>query len=139
MTDEQIEELMLEIEHEYDCGQAKAMRAVYDREFCVKSRGFQIVGYDDKGGRIESLLDWPEGNDPYELKASDIRRAIEDAQKAGAAGTCIQGGFDIIPDCDDEDEAQELFKAMAYEPFEVSFFEVTLWERNPKPTKFPIS
>lgn len=138
MTDEQIEALLEEIEHEFDCGYAIAMRSVYDREFCVRFRGFQTIGYTNKDGRIEELVGYPSADTPEELTVAVIREIIKEAQNHGGAdGVSIEGGFNVLSDCDNEEKAEELWDAMAYDPHEFSLFDVTLWERNPKPVKFP--
>lgn len=140
MTDEQIEALLEEIEHEFDCGYAKALRAVRDREFCVRFRGFQTIGYTHNYGRIEELVGYPAAATPDELTVEEIREIIKEAQdRAGADGISIEGGFDVLYDCDNEEEAEGVWDAMAYDIYEPSFFDVTLWERNPKPAKFPVS
>ena len=130
LTDEQIAEVLETVEHEYDCGHAKAMRRVYDREFCVKFRGFQTIGY-NKDGRIETLVDYPTADTPDELTVKEIREIIKEAQDEGADGVSINGGFNVVDDCDDEEEAEAIFDARDYDICELSFFDVTLWEKYP--------
>lgn len=129
MTDEQIETLLEQIEQEYDSNYANVLKQANDREFCVRSRGFQFVGYTDKGERIEKLVSDSRASEPHQLTVDEIRKVVEEAVAAGAKGIVVNGGFDLA-NAADEEEAKAIFESLNYDICEDSFWEVVLWERE---------